>query len=555
MVKIKTTESNFPNVNGPTVITKKIGSKEYFFIVRTYQGKEEYLSIGMNRQPKWVTNFNFASTYPDAGAAQDAYDTLMKNYRESAGYRYWDNVFEKKIPQCMRYKEFSIEGDILYWITQDEFDDFDLSHFIDALEDSPLKKAFVILRDDSTYNFRKDLRNGKGTMVDLTQNNYIIRNYRESLNKKTEAIFDIKQLYKLGASDGDMYDDTGKTLCIKHRKNVRQIIDYLESCGLKQVWDCFSAWEVKKKTNGKPGYCVMPVENDDDFYGFDARLFIYHPVLESVEPDNSIKIKEDLMIPGTNIMLEAGDRIRIFVENKVKIKRTYQNILDIVKSIKLDLPQYVILKQEVKELSVFINDTDDASIIDTKYTDPVDYQKRYGLVYFVCYGIDEKNCPKSFDKYQRQNALNRARDLIKRHIKELFPKVDDIFEAGHVEFYKNRMIYFYPNQNKAYTESYNESASVEERAEAGLIPSEILKPGFDGQVLLWCVDRKDNFVKYIIYRDLNKFKVCNYDKFNPRFLNARDVTLDTNDIEVAIEMVKNSFNVNEIIRIDPVHKF
>lgn len=311
MVKIKMAESNFPNVNGPTVITKKIGSKEYFFIVRTHQGKEEYLSIGMDHQPKWVTNFNFASTYPDAGAAQEAYDMMMKNYHESASYRYWHDVFEKKIPQCMRYKEFSIEGDILYWITQDEFDEFDLSHFIDALEDSPLKKAFVILRDDSTYNFRKDLRNGKGTMIDLTQNNYIIRNYRESLNKKTEAIFDIKQLYKLGASDGDMYDDTGKTLCIKHRKNVRQIIDYLESCGLKQVWDCFSAWEVKKKTNGKPGYCVMPVENDDDFYGFDVRLFIYHPVLESVEPDNSIEIKEDLMIPGTNIMLEAGDKIRI----------------------------------------------------------------------------------------------------------------------------------------------------------------------------------------------------------------------------------------------------
>jgi len=69
---------------GPTIITKNLGgSKDYFFIVRYDHGKEEYLSIGMNRQPKWVTNFNFASTYLDAESAQAAYDLLMKDYKES----------------------------------------------------------------------------------------------------------------------------------------------------------------------------------------------------------------------------------------------------------------------------------------------------------------------------------------------------------------------------------------------------------------------------------------------------------------------------------------
>lgn len=81
--------------------------------------------------------------------------------------------FEKYIPHCMRYKEVNIEddGETLYWITQEPFDEIDLFHFEDALEDfsrgTNIKKAYVVLRDDSSYNYEKDKKNGSGVFVEI----------------------------------------------------------------------------------------------------------------------------------------------------------------------------------------------------------------------------------------------------------------------------------------------------------------------------------------------------------------------------------------------------
>lgn len=76
--------------------------------------------------------------------------------------------FEKYIPRGMRYKAYEVVDDTLYWVTQEPFDQFDLAHFVDALEDFlPYKKALVICRDDSRYSFKKDLASGKGQFIDL----------------------------------------------------------------------------------------------------------------------------------------------------------------------------------------------------------------------------------------------------------------------------------------------------------------------------------------------------------------------------------------------------
>ena len=211
---------------GPTIITKNLGgSKDYFFIVRYNNGKTEYLSIGMNRQPKWVTNFNFASTYSDADSAQAAYDLLMKNYKENVDESSFDgNRFEKNIPYCMRYKEYSFVNGYLYWITQEPFTAPDVMHFIDALEDTYVKKVFIVPRDYSSYNLFKDAEAEVGVTIDLTN----VRNstiwgkqlpYKESID--IDNFIEIQEECQIPGTDFIL--EKGDKIFYKESKSVSEL--------------------------------------------------------------------------------------------------------------------------------------------------------------------------------------------------------------------------------------------------------------------------------------------------------------------------------------------
>lgn len=93
--------------------------------------------------------------------------------------------FEKYIPHNMRYKEYDFikdnGQDILYWITQDTFDDSDIEDFQYALSDeTDFDGALVILRDDSSYSYDKDKNSGKGAFI---KNSYAEEDFDESLNE------------------------------------------------------------------------------------------------------------------------------------------------------------------------------------------------------------------------------------------------------------------------------------------------------------------------------------------------------------------------------------
>ena len=79
--------------------------------------------------------------------------------------------FEKKIPYEMRFKEYNDtdEGDSLYWITQQHYTKEDLNKFAEALKDTPYTKAYVVVRDNSTYNLGKDTEKGVLDIVSLEQ--------------------------------------------------------------------------------------------------------------------------------------------------------------------------------------------------------------------------------------------------------------------------------------------------------------------------------------------------------------------------------------------------
>lgn len=73
--------------------------------------------------------------------------------------------FEEKIPHRMRFKQWDIiindidEGHDLYWVTQQFFGKEEVEQFAKAFKELPFDKAYVTVRDLSTYQFNEDEKN------------------------------------------------------------------------------------------------------------------------------------------------------------------------------------------------------------------------------------------------------------------------------------------------------------------------------------------------------------------------------------------------------------
>ena len=65
--------------------------------------------------------------------------------------------FEKNIPHVMRWKEYSkVNENDLYWVTQQFFTEDDVKKFAEAFKETNFDKAYVTVRDLSTYQFDVD---------------------------------------------------------------------------------------------------------------------------------------------------------------------------------------------------------------------------------------------------------------------------------------------------------------------------------------------------------------------------------------------------------------
>lgn len=91
------------------------------------------------------------------------------------------NKFENLIPHSMRAKEYTIVGDVLYWITEEIFDVNEAKQFAAVLNKyTSFKKALVISRYDTNWDYMKDLNDDESTFIDFTSN--------ESITKKNEDV-------------------------------------------------------------------------------------------------------------------------------------------------------------------------------------------------------------------------------------------------------------------------------------------------------------------------------------------------------------------------------
>lgn len=84
--------------------------------------------------------------------------TLKEDQSKAKELEFSSLEFEKQIPNVMRWKEWSVVNDLdLYWITQQFFNEEDVKAFAEAFKTTGFDKAFVTVRDLSTYEYVRDL--------------------------------------------------------------------------------------------------------------------------------------------------------------------------------------------------------------------------------------------------------------------------------------------------------------------------------------------------------------------------------------------------------------
>ena len=90
--------------------------------------------------------------------------------------------FEKNIPHNMRWKEYDVIDNNLYWVTQEIFSEADLIKFKEAFINTDFEKAYVTVRDLSVYDFERDLSNSVFAVV--TKDEIYAKDYIKSIKRE-----------------------------------------------------------------------------------------------------------------------------------------------------------------------------------------------------------------------------------------------------------------------------------------------------------------------------------------------------------------------------------
>lgn len=116
--------------------------------------------------------------------------------------------FEKLIPNVMRWKEWSVVNDNdLYWITQEFFNEEDVKAFAEAFKNTGFDKAFVTVRDLSTYEYNKDLAS-KVFVVVNKDGTYDMTDYLNTCESDDydKSLYESKEV-KTESAEDETYDE------------------------------------------------------------------------------------------------------------------------------------------------------------------------------------------------------------------------------------------------------------------------------------------------------------------------------------------------------------
>ena len=134
--------------------------------------------------------------------------TLKEDQSKAKELEFSSLEFEKQIPHVMRWKEWSVVNDLdLYWITQQFFNEEDVTAFAEAFKSTGFDKAFVTVRDLSTYEYDRDLAN-KVFVVVNKDGTYDMTDYLNTCKSEgyDKSLYESKEV-KIESSEDETYDE------------------------------------------------------------------------------------------------------------------------------------------------------------------------------------------------------------------------------------------------------------------------------------------------------------------------------------------------------------
>ena len=136
--------------------------------------------------------YNDGDTNWEAEHEAEATERMENIYgmKESADLKESDGPFsgvefEKNVPHEMRFKEYNfVNINDLYWVTQQPFSLNQLNQFAEAFKNTKFSKAYVTVRDFSTYDFENDLSRNVFAIIDKYNDIIDPTGYVEAVKKE-----------------------------------------------------------------------------------------------------------------------------------------------------------------------------------------------------------------------------------------------------------------------------------------------------------------------------------------------------------------------------------
>lgn len=177
------------------------GYKEYMlsndFTAKTFNSKEKLLkdlkSYNITSFKDAVNNtltINCKDMYGHRFKTIITWKHLNNKVQESADLKESDGPFsgvefEKNVPHEMRFKEYNfVNINDLYWVTQQPFSLNQLNQFAEAFKNTKFSKAYVTVRDFSTYDFENDLSRNVFAIIDKYNDIIDPTGYVEAVKKE-----------------------------------------------------------------------------------------------------------------------------------------------------------------------------------------------------------------------------------------------------------------------------------------------------------------------------------------------------------------------------------
>lgn len=161
--------------------------------------------------------------------AVDSLDSFTLNESE---IEFSGVAFEKSLPHEMRFKNWdeADDGSSLYWVTQQHYTEDQLREFAEALKNTEFRKAYVTVRDNSTYEWADDNQHGVLDIITIDgDGNANIESCGKNQLSESEEVKD-EETTELTEEPSLKDLATGSEAGDK-------LISYCENFGVNEVWE------------------------------------------------------------------------------------------------------------------------------------------------------------------------------------------------------------------------------------------------------------------------------------------------------------------------------